>query len=417
MLRTNADRFKQLTTLIMAGGRGERLYPLTRDRAKPAVTFGGIYRIIDFTLSNCIDSGIRRLYILTQYGSLSLDHHLRLAWDVVHPEMGEFIYNVPPQQVLVNRWYRGTADSIYQNIKILQEERPQWVLILSGDHVYKMNYLEMLDYHIAQGADLTVGCVEVPRAEGSAFGILHVAADHAIKNFLEKPKDPPGIPGDPEHALASMGIYIFNTEVLVQEVIRDARAVDSSHDFGKDIIPSMVERDCRVFAYSFRDVNKKEVRYWRDIGRIDAYFEANMDLIAIDPIFNLYDPDWPLRTYQRQCPPAKTIFGGDPGFISPAIVEDSLISNGCIISGATVRRVVLSPNVHIDYYAEVTDSIIWDDVHVGPRAKVRRAIIEDGVRIPPGFIIGFDREADARRFPISEGGVVIVPNNINLQEE
>ena len=408
---------QKLATLIMAGGRGERLFPLTRDTAKPAVTFGGIYKIIDFTLSNCINSGIRQIYVLTQYGSFSLDHHLRMAWEVVNPEMGEYIYSIPPQQVMVNRWYRGTADSIYQNISILQNERPDYVLILSGDHVYKMDYMEMLNYHIEKKADMTAACVEFPRLESTGFGILHVDENQKIINFLEKPKDPPGIPGNPEFSLANMGIYIFNTEVLVQEVIRDTRQPDSEHDFGKNIIPSMVQRAMRVYSYSFRDENRKSVHYWRDIGRIDSYFEATMDLVTIDPVFNLYDPKWPIRTYQRQCPPAKTIFGGDPGHIRPAVVEDTLISNGCIVSGATVQRCVMSPNVRVDYYAELTDSIIFDNVHIGARARVRRAIIEEGVKIPPGFTIGYDREADARRFPISEGGVVIVPNNIDFRQD
>lgn len=409
-------RIKQLTTLIMAGGRGERLFPLTRDKAKPAITFGGIYKIIDFTLSNCINSGIRRIYVLTQYGSRSLDQHLSLAWNMLDPELGEFICSVPPQQITVNRWYRGTADSIYQNINILQEERPQWVLVLSGDHVYKMDYLKMLDYHLAKGADLTAGCVKVPRQEGTAFGILHIDEDHRIVNFLEKPPDPPSIPGDPDHALASMGIYIFNTETLVQEVIRDARQSDSAHDFGKNIIPSMVGRQKQVYAFSFRGEDQDGSRYWRDIGRIDAYYDANMDLVEIAPPFNLYDAHWPIRTHQRQSPPAKTNFGGEPGHIQPAVVEDSLLSSGCIVSGATVRRSVLSPNVHVEHYAEVTESILWDDVYIGPRARVHRAVIEEGVRVPAGFTIGIDHEADARRFPISEGGVVVVPNNMVLEE-
>ncbi|AEB09441.1 glucose-1-phosphate adenylyltransferase [Desulfobacca acetoxidans] len=411
------DRLRKLTTLIMAGGRGERLFPLTREKAKPAVTFGGIYKIIDFTLSNCINSGIRQIYVLTQYGSFSLDHHLRMAWEVVNPEMGEYIYSIPPQQVTVNRWYRGTADSIYQNISILQSERPDYVLILSGDHVYKMNYMEMLNYHIDKRADMTAASVEFPRLESTGFGILHVDEDNRIINFLEKPKDPPGLPGNPDVSLANMGIYIFKTEVLVQEVIRDARLPESDHDFGKNIIPSMVQRAMRVYSYSFRDENKKEVHYWRDIGRIDAFYDANMDLVTIDPVFNLYDPDWPIRTYQRQCPPAKTIFGGDPGHIQAGLAEDTLISNGCIISGATVKRSILSPNVRVDYYAEVCDSILFDDVHIGARARVRRAIIEEGVTVPPGFSIGYDREADVRRFPVSESGVVIVPNNIDLRVE
>ncbi|MFP3867436.1 MAG: glucose-1-phosphate adenylyltransferase [Desulfobacteraceae bacterium] len=409
------QKLQQLTTLIMAGGRGERLYPLTRDKAKPAITFGGIYKIIDFTLSNCINSGIRRIYVLTQYGSLSLDQHLTLGWHILQPEMGEFIRSVPPQQVMVNRWYRGTADSIYQNINILQEERPRWTLILSGDHVYKMDYLDMLKFHLEKDAELTAGCVKIPRHEGSAFGIIHIDEDQRIIDFLEKPQDPPSIPGDPEHALGSMGVYIFNTEKLVQEVIRDSRQADSAHDFGKNIIPAMVGRD-RVYAYSFRGKDKNTVRYWRDIGRIDAYFEANMDLVALDPLFNLYDQEWPIRTYQRQSPPAKTIYAGEPGNLRPAMVEDSLLSGGCIISGATVRRSILSPNVRIDHYAEVTESIIWDDVYIGPRARIHRAVIEEGVQVPAGFTIGTDHEADARRFPISEGGVVVVPNNVILDE-
>ena len=408
-------KIKHLTTLIMAGGRGERLYPLTRDKAKPAITFGGIYKIIDFTLSNCINSGIRRIYVLTQYGSLSLDRHLTLGWHILQPEMGEFICSVPPQQVMVNRWYRGTADSIYQNIKILQEERPKWTLILSGDHVYKMDYLEMLNFHLEKGAELTAGCVKIPRHEGSAFGIIHINEDQEIIDFLEKPQDPPCIPGDPEHALGSMGVYIFNTEKLVQEVIRDARQPDSAHDFGKNIIPSMIGRE-RVYAYNFRSQDKDTARYWRDIGRIDAYFEANMDLVALDPLFNLYDEDWPIRTYQRQTPPAKTICAGDPGNLRAAVVDDSLLSGGCIISGAQVRRSILSPQVRIEHYAQVTDSIIWDDVHIGPRARIHRAIIEEGVRVPAGFAIGIDHEADARRFPISEGGIVVVPNNVVLDD-
>ncbi|MBW1916655.1 MAG: glucose-1-phosphate adenylyltransferase [Deltaproteobacteria bacterium] len=409
------QKLQHLTTLIMAGGRGERLYPLTRDKAKPAITFGGIYKIIDFTLSNCINSGIRRIYVLTQYGSLSLDQHLTLGWHILQPEMGEFIRSVPPQQVMVNRWYRGTADSIYQNINILQEERPRWTLILSGDHVYKMDYLEMLNFHLEKDAELTAGCVKIPRYEGSAFGIIHMDEEQRIIDFLEKPQDPPCIPGDPEHALGSMGVYIFNTEKLVQEVIQDARQPDSAHDFGKNIIPSMIGRE-RVYAYNFRAQDKDAACYWRDIGRIDAYFEANMDLVALDLRFNLYDPEWPIRTYQRQTPPAKINSASDPGNLRPAIVEDSLLSGGCIISGATVRRSVLSPNVHIDRYAEVSESIIWDDVHIGSRARIHRAIIEEGVRVPAGFTIGIDHEVDARRFPISDGGVVVVPNNVILDE-
>ena len=267
------DALKKLTTIIMAGGKGERLFPLTRDKAKPAITFGGIYKIIDFTLSNCLNSGIRRIYVLTQYGSFSLDQHLRAAWDIMHPDLGEFIYSMPPQQIMVNRWYRGTADSIYQNLTLLQQERPEQVLILSGDHVYKMNYLEMLDFHLSHNADMTVAAVPVPRSEASSFGILKVDAAGAVENFLEKPAKPPGMPGSPDYSLSSMGVYIFRAQTLVEEIIKDAKKKTGKHDFGGDIIPQMVGRK-RVFAFNFADPGGAP-RYWRDIGLLDAYFRAH----------------------------------------------------------------------------------------------------------------------------------------------
>jgi glucose-1-phosphate adenylyltransferase len=398
------DVLKKLTTIIMAGGKGERLFPLTRDKAKPVITFGGIYRILDFTLSNCLNSGIRRIYVLSQYGSFSLDQHLRQAWDVMHPDLGEFIYSMPPQQIMVNRWYRGTADSIYQNLTLLQQERPRQVLILSGDHVYKMNYREMMEFHLRQDADLTVAAVMVPRGEGSSFGILKVNAAGEVENFLEKPKDPPGLPDNPDFSLVSMGVYIFKAEVLVEEVIKDAKKKTSKHDFGGDIIPQMVGRK-KVYAYNFQDPVTNTPRYWRDIGLLDAYFKAHQDLLGEAPVFELYDADWPVRSRPQLYPPSKYMCTG-----THVTIEDSLIASGCIIEG-TVERSVLSPGVRVGARATVCEAILWDGVEVGPGAHIRQAIIEEGVRVPPGFTIGLDRERDAKRFHVTENGVVVVPNN------
>ena len=402
------DILKELTTIIMAGGKGERLFPLTRDKAKPVITFGSLYRIIDFTLSNCLNSGIRRIYVLTQYGSFSLDQHLRQAWDIMHPDLDEFIYSMPPQQIMVSRWYRGTADSIFQNLNLLEAERPRHVLILSGDHVYKMNYREMLAFHLRRGADLTVAAVMVPRVEGSSFGILKVNGAGEVENFLEKPKDPPGLPDNPDFSLVSMGVYIFNAGVLVEEVIKDAKKKTSKHDFGGDIIPQMVGRK-KVFAYNFQDPASGAPRYWRDIGLLDAYFTAHQDLLGAAPTFELFDPEWPMRSRPQLLPPSKYITGG-----KPVTVEDSLIASGCIIEG-TVARSILSPGVRVGADAVVEDAILWDGVVLGPRAKVRRAIIEDGVRVPPGFSIGYDPQWDAARFHLTENGVVVVPNNAVLE--
>ncbi len=403
------ERLKGLTTIIMAGGKGERLDPLTRDKAKPVITFGGIYRIIDFTLSNCLNSGIRRIYVLTQYGSFSLDQHLRLAWDIMRPDLGEYIYSMPPQQIMVNRWYRGTADSIFQNLSLLQAERPRQVLILSGDHVYKMKYMEMLDFHLSREADLTVAAVMIPRQEASSFGILHVDASSQIVNFLEKPAEPPGIPGNPDFSLASMGVYLFKAEVLVAEVIRDAKNKESKHDFGANIIPQMVGKK-KVFAYNFHNPATGRPQYWRDIGLLDAYFQAHQDLLGQEPVFDLYDPDWPVRPRPSLYPPSKYLYSG-----KAIIVEDCLIASGCAIEG-TVRESVLSPGVRIGQEARVDAAVLWDGVEIGAGAQVQRAIIEDGVKVPPNFTIGLDPEADARRFPVTAGGIVVVPNNVILEE-
>lgn len=402
-------RFKELLTIIMAGGKGERLYPLTRDKAKPAIIFGGIYRIIDFTLSNCLNSGIRRIYVLTQYGSFSLDQHLRVSWALMRPDLGEYIFSMPPQQITVNRWYRGTADSIYQNLKILDEERPRQVLILSGDHVYKMDYAAMLDFHVIKGADLTVAAVPAPRAEASAFGILHVDADQKVIDFLEKPAEPPGMPGNPEYSLVSMGVYIFEGEELVRQLIGDAKKKESKHDFGRDIIPQMVGRK-QVYAFNFEDPVTHIPSYWRDIGQLDAYFEAHMDLLGEKPVFDLFGGEWPVRGHVTVSPPARFLTRG-----KPVEVTDALVSAGCVINEAKVRRAVLSPRVQIGRGAEVTEAILWDGVRIGVGAKIHRTIIEDGVNIPPRYTIGYDAAADAIRFPVTTGGIVVVPSNVVLE--
>ena len=398
--------------MILAGGQGERLYPLTKDRAKPAVPFGGIYRIIDFTLSNCINSGLRKICVLTQYKSYSLDRHLRIGWNIFNNELDEFIENIPPQKRISDMWYQGTADAVYQNIYVLESEHPEKVLILAGDHIYKMDYRELIEFHETNNADLTVPCIEVPIKEASRFGVMSIDNEQRIVEFNEKPASPKPIQSNPEMALVSMGIYLFNTQVLVKRVIEDTKR-DTIHDFGKNVIPSMINKD-RVFAFIFRDKNNKAVKYWRDIGTIDAYWEANMDLVQVDPIFNLYDNNWPIRTYHEQLSPAKTVFtelfpGGRCG-----TVLDSLVSNGCIISGARVERSILSPNVRIDNYSEVIDSILMAGVRIGKNVKIRKAIIDKSVIVPDGKHIGYNLEADAKQFVISEKGVIVAHKEMPL---
>jgi len=398
--------------MILAGGQGERLYPLTKDRAKPAVPFGGIYRIIDFTLSNCINSGLRKICVLTQYKSYSLDRHLRIGWNIFNNELDEFIENIPPQKRISDMWYQGTADAVYQNIYVLESEHPEKVLILAGDHIYKMDYRELIEFHETNNADLTVPCIEVPIKEASRFGVMSIDNEQQIVEFNEKPASPKPIQSNPEMALVSMGIYLFNTQVLVKRVIEDTKR-DTTHDFGKNIIPSMINKD-RVFAFIFRDKNNKAVKYWRDIGTIDAYWEANMDLVQVDPIFNLYDIDWPIRTYHEQLSPAKTVFselfpGGRCG-----TVLDSLVSNGCIISGARIERSILSSNVRIDNYSEVFDSILMAGVRIGKNVKIRKAILDKSVIVPDGKHIGYNLDADAKQFVISEKGVVVAHKEMPL---
>jgi glucose-1-phosphate adenylyltransferase len=402
----------KILAMILAGGRGERLHPLTQDRAKPAVPFGGIYRIIDFTLSNCLNSGIRRVNLLTQYKSLSLTRHIMQGWNIFNPELDEFINLIPAQQRVGEDWYLGTADAIYQNIYVLQIDRPDLILILSGDHVYKMNYMEMIRHHLENKADLTVAVIEMDKSLSRQLGVLQVDEGFQIIGFEEKPAVPKTIPGHPDLILANMGIYVFNTEMLVRRVIEDAKDPHSQHDFGRNIIPAMTGHD-RLFAYSFRDENKKTAKYWRDVGTLEAYYEASMDLVDIDPQFNLYDPDWPIRTYCPSNPPAKTVFQD----VTPRRIGagyDSLISAGCIISGGEVFRSILSPGVHIHSYSELTDSILLDSVDVGRHARIRRAIIDKGVKVPPGYQIGMNPEEDAAKFTVSSSGIVVIPKGTIL---
>lgn len=403
---------KETIAMVLAGGQGERLHPLTKDRAKPAVPFGGIYRLIDFTLSNCLNSGIRKINVLTQYKSYSLARHLRMGWSVFNSELNEFLEVIPPQQRYTERWYQGTADAIFQNIYSLELERPRLVLILSGDHIYKMDYRELIRAHRDKEAGLTVACVEAPVNDARRLGVAQVDNDSRITGFQEKPLNPQPMPGDPEHCLASMGVYLFDCGVLVQRVIEDMKT-DSDHDFGKNIIPRMIETD-RVYAWNFKDENRKTVKYWRDIGTLDSYYDANMDLVQIDPLFNLYDEGWPVRTYQHQRPPAKTAFE-EPGTGRTGNVFNSIMSSGCIVSGATVRRSILSPSVFVHSYATIEDSILMENVEVHRHARIRRAIIDKQVAIPEGEEIGYNSDIDRKRFTVTESGLVVIPKGMSLR--
>lgn len=399
----------------MAGGKGERLYPLTRDRTKPAVPFGGIYRIIDFTLSNCINSGLRRIYLLTQYKSESLQTHIRLGWNILPSELGQYIEMLPAQQRIGDQWYLGTADAIYQNLYTLEDEQPDEVLILAGDHIYKMNYYSMIDFHREQSVDLTVGVVEIDKEKSAHLGVVEVDNLGRVIGFEEKPRSPKTIPGQPDKIYASMGIYVFQTHTIRQELHDDANRPDTSHDFGRDIIPQMLKKGANISAYNFKDENKKEAQYWRDIGTIDAYYEVNMDLIQVDPTFNLYDKEWPIRTHQEQFPPAKTVFAGEEVTGRVGLALDSIISMGCIISGGRVQRSILSPNVRVNSYSHVYDSILMEGVNVGRHAKIKRAIIDKDVTIPQGMVIGYDPQEDRKKFHITESGIVVVAKGTEIK--
>ena len=390
--------------LILAGGRGSRLQQLTDWRAKPAVPFGGKFRIIDFPLSNCINSGIRQVAVLTQYKSHSLIRHIQHGWGFLRAELGEFVEVLPAQQRIETSWYEGTANAVLQNLDIIRQHNPSFVLILAGDHIYKMDYGAMLAAHAESGADVTVGCIEVPLEEASAFGVMAVDANWRITEFAEKPEHPRPVPGNPARALASMGIYVFNTRMLFEELERDRNAAESTHDFGRDIIPSLIRR-YKAFAYPFRDPQTGAQAYWRDVGTVDSFWQANMELIGVTPELNLYDHDWPIWTYQEQAPPAKFVFD-DEGRRGSAV--DSMVAGGCIVSGSSVRRSLLFSNVRVHSFCTIADSVIFPDVDIGRRSRIRRAVIDKRCVIPPGTVIGHDPAEDARRFHVSPKGVVLV---------
>jgi len=405
---------KDTLGVLLAGGAGERLYPLTRDRAKPAVTFGGIYRIIDVTLSNCVNSDLRRVYILTQYKALSLNRHVREGWgNIVGREMGEFIEVLPPMKRVSEEWYQGTADAVYQNIYSIGSEQPQHVLILAGDHIYKMNYGLMMKQHTDSAADVTVATIQVNPDEVYRFGVVDVDRDSRVIGFQEKPKETTlRSPYNPEKVSASMGIYIFNTDVLIPVLLKDAEDAESSHDFGKDILPKMVD-DYRVYSFDFVDENKKEAQYWRDVGTLEANYEANMDIVSVSPVFNRYDDAWPIRTHQRQYPPAKFVFA-EAGRTGTAL--DSIVSMGCIVSGSMVKNSVLSPDVRVNSYSEIDASILFSHVNIGRHCRIRKAIIDRDVHIPEGTTIGYDPEADLQRYFVTDSGITVVTRDYSLFE-
>jgi glucose-1-phosphate adenylyltransferase len=399
--------------VLLAGGQGERLWPLTRDRAKPAVPFGGIYRIIDITLSNCLNSDLRRVFVLTQYKALSLNRHIRRGFTPIMG-LGDFIEVLTPQMRVSTNWYLGTADAVYQNIYSIGSERSSYVIVLSGDHIYKMNYQKMLQHHVDAGADVTVGSLEVDATEAAErFGVLETDKDWRILRFAEKPKEPARSRIHPDKVNASMGIYIFNTKLLIPILIADAEDPVSSHDFGRDILPKTLGK-YRVFAYNFEDENRQGPQYWRDVGTLDAYYEANMDLVSVSPVFNLYDSAWPLRTWQQQYPPAKFVFA-DPGRMGEAL--DSIVASGCVISGGRVERSVLGLDVRVNSYCHVENSIFFNHVNVGRHSRIKNAIIDRHVTLPERTEIGYDEEADRQRFHVSDNGVVVVVREESMIEE
>lgn len=396
-------------TMLLAGGQGERLNPLTLYRSKPSVPFGGKYRIIDFALSNCLNSGLRRIYILTQYKSDSLNQHIFEAWSIFNPELGEYIYSIPPQRKLNNEWYMGTANAIYQNLNLFStDKKAKWVLILSGDHIYKMDYLKMLQYHVDVKADLSMACIEVPVEEASRFGIVSVDDKYAVKSFTEKPADPQEIPDQPGFCFVSMAIYVFNANVLRDVFLEMETQKLKAHDFGKDVLPYMIKSGRNVFAYKFYDENNKTKPYWKDIGTIDSYYEASMDLISVTPEFNFYDNDWPMRTYQYQAPPAKTV-SHEGERVGRTL--NSLICDGTIVSGGLVERSLLGPNVKVNSFSYITDSIIMNNCNIGRHARIRRTIIDKNVLVPEGYEIGFDLEVDKKKFHVTESGIVVISKN------
>ena len=400
-------------TLLLAGGSGSRLQPLTADRAKPAVPFAGKYRVIDFTLSNCLHSGLRRILVLTQYKSHSLQKHLRDGWSIFNAECGEFITVVPPQMRTGSSWYRGTADAIHQNLFLLERSGARKVLILAADHIYRMDYAALVKAHEEKKAELTIACMKVPLAEAGSFGVMAVDGDERIVEFREKPQDPQPIPGEPDTALASMGIYVFSAEALREALVADQNRADSSHDFGKDVIPGLIDR-CPVFAYRFGGTRGRVTpdRYWRDVGTLDVYYEANMDLLQTRPPLDLYQRDWPIRTYHGQNPPARMVPGASG---RDGMLVNSILGSGTVIFGGTVRRSILSSRVHVHEDAVVEDAILFDHVTVGQGARLRRCIVDKGVQIPPGETVGIDPDKDRMRFTLSDKGVIVVPKQYRFE--
>ncbi|MCH2211327.1 MAG: glucose-1-phosphate adenylyltransferase [Fuerstiella sp.] len=403
-------------TVILAGGKGARLDPLTRDRSKPAVPFGGYFRIIDFVLSNCINSGLRRILVVTQYKAASLERHIESGWHFLSAELGEFIRVRPPEQRVDENWYQGTADALYQNIYAIEQQRPSHVLILSGDHIYRMNYSGFVHDHMQSEAECTVACLPVLCRDGRRFGVMQADDSGRILSFREKPDNPDPIVGDPSRCLASMGIYLFRTEFLFERLCEDANRLGSHRDFGKDIIPSIIDEHV-VRAWSFVDSNTGDSAYWKDVGTIDSYYEASMDLISVHPKLNLYDPAWPFRSAQPPLPPPKFVFNDDTsGLPRVGRATDSMVCAGSVISGGMVDRCIIGPRVRVNSYAEVKDSILYGDVHIGRYCRVRRAIIDKGVQIPENTRIGYDAEEDrANNLTISDSGIVIVPQNAKFR--
>ncbi len=409
-----ARELNHTLALVLAGGRGSRLKQLTDKQSKPAVPFGGKFRIIDFPLSNCINSGIRKIAVLTQYRAHTLIHHLQRGWSFLRPEIGEFVEIWPAQQQTESEsWYQGTADAVYQNLEIITHHKPKYVLILAGDHIYKQNYSQLIDEHIRKGADVTVSCMEVPRKEASAFGVVDANAEGQIVDFVEKPENPPAVPGKPDSSFVSMGIYVFSYDVLMESLQGDAIDKQSSHDFGNDLLPHLVNSKCKVMAHEFHNSciqaqnqdAASESSYWRDVGTIDAYWEANLDLVSVTPQLDLYDMEWPVWTNQRQLPAAKFVFDKDN---RRGMAVDTLVSAGCVISGSMVRRCLLFSNSRVNSYGEIEETLILPRADIGRNCKISRAIIDADCKIPEGMVIGEDPEEDARRFHRSEGGITLV---------
>ncbi len=399
--------------LILAGGRGSRLLHLTEWRAKPAVPFGGKFRIIDFPLSNCVNSDIRQIAVLTQYKAHSLIRHIQRGWSIFRGEFGEFVELLPAQQRLETSWYAGTADAVYQNIDIIRALKPEYLLILAGDHIYKMDYGTMLAHHITHNADLTVGCIEVPKEQATAFGVMTINPDTRILDFDEKPENPMPIPGNQNLSLISMGIYVFNMKFLIEQLIRDADTSSSSHDFGKDLIPYAVHHNYNVFAFPFRDEETHEPIFWRDVGTIDAYYDANIELISVTPELNLYDENWPIWTYAEQLPPAKFVFNDEK---CRGMAVDSTVSGGCIISGAKIKHSLLFSDVIVEQFSTVEESVILPNVRIGKNCKIKNAILDKSCKIPDGTSIGYDLENDSKIFHISPmGRILVTPEMLGQQ--